>query len=60
MPCDDGKTGEKPWVRELGNAPALVKSLGFRLVATTYGADIFKCVVGDEHRFEIVVVGAEA
>jgi len=40
--------------------PALVKSLGFRLVATTYGADIFKCVVGDEHRFEIIVVGAEA
>lgn len=39
---------------------ALVKSLCFRLVATTYGADTFKGVVSDEHRFEIVVGGSEA
>jgi [ribosomal protein S5]-alanine N-acetyltransferase len=39
---------------------ALVKSLGFRLVATTYGADTFKGAVSDEYRFEIVVSGAEA
>ena len=34
---------------------ALVTSLGFRLVATTYGADTFKGAVSDEYRFEIAV-----
>jgi RimJ/RimL family protein N-acetyltransferase len=32
---------------------ALVESLGFRLVATTYGADTFKGAVSDECRFEL-------
>jgi [ribosomal protein S5]-alanine N-acetyltransferase len=31
---------------------ALVESLGFRLVATTYEADTFKGAVSDEHRYE--------
>jgi RimJ/RimL family protein N-acetyltransferase len=34
---------------------ALVTSLGFRLVATTYGADTFKGAVSDEYRFELAV-----
>jgi [ribosomal protein S5]-alanine N-acetyltransferase len=34
---------------------ALVESLGFRLVATTHGADTFKGALSDEHRFERVV-----
>jgi ribosomal-protein-alanine N-acetyltransferase len=34
---------------------ALVKSLGFRLVATTCGADTFKGAVSDEHRFELTI-----
>jgi RimJ/RimL family protein N-acetyltransferase len=34
---------------------ALVSSLGFRLVSTTYGADTFKGVTSDEYRFELVV-----
>jgi RimJ/RimL family protein N-acetyltransferase len=38
---------------------ALVRSLGFRVVATTYGADAFKGVASDEHRFECVVGAAE-
>jgi RimJ/RimL family protein N-acetyltransferase len=32
---------------------ALVKSLGFRLVATTCGADTFKGAISDEYRFEL-------
>jgi ribosomal-protein-alanine N-acetyltransferase len=31
---------------------ALVESLGFRLVATTYEADTFKGAVSDEHRYD--------
>ena len=34
---------------------ALVRSLGFRLVSTTYEADAFKGAVSDEHRFALVV-----
>jgi [ribosomal protein S5]-alanine N-acetyltransferase len=34
---------------------ALVRSLGFRLVATTYGADTFKGAVSDENRYEFVI-----
>jgi RimJ/RimL family protein N-acetyltransferase len=34
---------------------ALVNSLGFRLVSTTYGVDTFKGVTSDEYRFELVV-----
>jgi RimJ/RimL family protein N-acetyltransferase len=34
---------------------ALVRSLGFRLVSTTYEADTFKGAVSDEHRFALVV-----
>jgi hypothetical protein len=33
----------------------LVRSLGFRLVATTYGADTFKGAVSDENRYEFVI-----
>jgi RimJ/RimL family protein N-acetyltransferase len=33
----------------------LVESLGFQLVATTYGADMFKGTVSDEHRFELAI-----
>jgi ribosomal-protein-alanine N-acetyltransferase len=34
---------------------ALVEALGFRLVATSHGADTFKGALSDEHRFERVV-----
>ena len=34
---------------------ALVRSLGFQSVATTYGSDTFKGALSDEHRFELVV-----
>ena len=34
---------------------ALVMSLGFRLVATTSGADTFKGAVSDEYRFELAI-----
>jgi RimJ/RimL family protein N-acetyltransferase len=38
---------------------ALVRSLGFRLMATTYRADTFKGTASDEHRFECVVGAGE-